>query len=125
MPHTDDEVILRALQDIRVTPVGGTALGSDSAYAQQAFDALVAELAIYMTFDFAFDVDIPESHFLPLAWLLANRLPAYNRPPPVAWNTALMRLRAANNPYVRDMDLNEDATTSEDEIEAFDRGAFF
>jgi hypothetical protein len=78
------------------------------------------------TLTFGIDDTIPSPYQTPLAWMLAARLASiYERTPPVGETTALMRVRAVNNPYIRDMDLDENDATTEGEICAFDRGAYF
>lgn len=74
----------------------------------------------------AFSDVVPTAYEWPLINLLASRLAMeYERPEPMPEISALMRLRAVNKPYVRDMDLDEDGTTQTEEIEEVDRSRYY
>jgi hypothetical protein len=79
------------------------------------------------TLAFGIDDTIPETYVRGLANLLAVRLASVfpTLTPPEPETSALMRVRAVNIPYVRDMDLNEDDTTTDDEILAVDRSRYY
>lgn len=121
------DVIHRALRDLGVTAHDEAATADEAAYAGQTLDALFAEIQVSpgLTFDFTLSGTVPESHFLPLSWCLSARLPNYGAAPPKPWTSALMELKAVNNPYARNMDLNDDDTTTDEEVDDFDRGGFF
>ena len=78
------------------------------------------------TLTFDIEDEIPAAYVFGLAGLLAARLaPIYTVPAPEAEKTALMRVRAVNLPYVRDMDLDDDGETTDEEVEAVDRSAYY
>lgn len=78
------------------------------------------------TLAFTIDDEFPDAYRHPFAELLAARLaPVFQRPAPMAEITALMRIRTVNVPYVRDMDLDDDGTTDDDEIETVDWSRYY
>lgn len=69
---------------------------------------------------------VPAAYQWPVINLLATRLAAeYSVPEPMPEITALMRLRAVNRPYVRDMDLDENGIVEPAEIEAVERSRWY
>lgn len=69
---------------------------------------------------------VPAQYQRALVDLLAFRLASeFQRPPSMDEITAMMRIRAVNRPYVRDMDLDEDGIVTDEEIEAIDRSRFY
>lgn len=126
------DIIREAFQGLRIVAVDEAAQAHDYAYGKSRLDALFLELRTFMT-DFASPVTvdtIPEKYRIPLADLLGCDLaPAYDATPVCARQTAMVRLRAAQNVWAdyRDgmMDLDDDGTVEEDETIAFDQGAYF
>lgn len=78
------------------------------------------------TLTFGIEDDVPAAYVTWISRLLATRLaPVYERASPWPEMTAIMHIRAVNVPYVRDMDLDDDGTTDDDEIEAVDRSRYY
>lgn len=127
MPNQADIVRMAFSRANGAGGVGDPVSGEDYEYAASALDALVAELAVAQNITLGFALgDTPDRYLLPLADLLSHEIKGqYELTPPGSPTGALMRLRAVHNPYVRDMDLNDDDATTEAEITAFDRGAYF
>lgn len=99
----------------------------DYEYGMTLLEGLFAELPSHgLSFSFTIDA-IPVAYRKPLANLLACDIEGAGRAgsAPYPRATALIRLRAVQNRYVRDMDLDDNGTTTEAETCAFDRGAYF
>ena len=127
MAKTKREIATRALRRIGVVAHDEAATADQYAVAEDALVSLYAELNASNGFSMTFGPDaVPDDYFLPMAYLLAVEIaPDFTRPAPDRRNTALLRLRGADHVYVRDMDFNEDGVTTQDEIDTFDRGAYF
>lgn len=122
------DIITDAFRGLGVTAVDEALQAHDYAVGKSKLDALFLELQTSPGMNWsALTVEtIPEKYRIPLAQLLGCELaPAYGVSPEVPRATALVRLRAVQNVYTRDMDLDEDGTTTDDEECAFDKGAFF
>jgi hypothetical protein len=125
---TRQEIVALALNIIGVAATDDPVQASDYATTNRVLDGVFAELQGPWggcTFDFALEA-VPSAYLMPLARMLAVRVaPLYARPEPEPEKTALVRIRAVNLPYVRDMDYDEDGTTTQVETDAFDAGAYF
>lgn len=123
------EVVTQALRRLNVVAYDESPDQAQYVLGLAYFDQALADLGGDWggcTFAFDPDEDIPTVYVSALADFLANRLsPVFERPAPMAEITALMRVRAVNVPYTRDMDLDEDGTTDDEEIEAVDRSAYY
>lgn len=123
------DIIRDAFQGIGVVAVDEAAQAYDVGYGLAKLEALFAELQTSpgMTAFASLTVDtIPVKYRIPLSDLLGCDLaPAYGATPVCQRATAIVRLRAVQNVYERDMDLDEDGEVSDDEEDAFDAGAFF
>ncbi|PJN96874.1 hypothetical protein CNY89_00020 [Amaricoccus sp. HAR-UPW-R2A-40] len=127
MPNKADIVRMAFSRANGANGVGDPVSGEDYDFAARVLGALVAELVVAHRITLGFDLDnTPDRYLLPLADLLSHEIAGqYEVTPQGSKTGALMRLRAVHNPYVRDMDLNDNGATSEGEITAFDRGAYF
>lgn len=122
-------LISNALRLLRVVAHDEPATGEQVALGLDHYTALLADLNGPWggcTLAFTAADAVPEAYRWPLESLLANRLaPIYDAVAPMAETTALMRVRAVNKPFVRDMDLDDSGTTSDGEIISFDEGRFY
>ena len=122
------EIITDALRSIGVVAKDEPAQADDYAVGKAALDALFAELQTspgMVWADLTVDT-IPDAFRIPLGHLLGCDLaPMYGASPVSPRATAMIRLRAVQNVYVRDMDYNKDGTTTQAEMDAFDRGAYY
>lgn len=125
---TRQEIVAFALEEIGVTAADDAPSAEDYTKGSRFLDGAFAELQSAWggcTFTFTAD-NVPDEYIIPLSRFLAVRLaPSYTRPAPESEKTALVRIRAINLPYTRDMDLNEDGTTTDEETLAFDEGTYF
>lgn len=123
------DIATQALRDLGVVGYSDEAEGEQAALAKARLAQILADLngpwgGCVLTF--GVDDTIPDAYVNGLSWLLAVRLAStFERTPPTSETTALLRIRAVNRPYVRDMDLNEDGTTTEGEIAAVDRSRYY
>jgi hypothetical protein len=118
------DVATSALRQLGVVAHADMASG-----AKDALETILADLNGSWggcTLTFGVDDAIPATYTFGLSRLLAARLaPIYSVSAPEPEKTALLRVRAVNLPYVRDMDLDEDDETTEEEIAAVDRSAYY
>jgi hypothetical protein len=123
------DIVARALQRLGVVDAGAAPEAHEYELGLECLEQLFADLNGTWggcTLAFTIGDEFPAAYQNPFINLLASRLAVtFERTPPEPETTALMRLRAVNVPYVRDMDLDEDGTTDDCEIEAFDRGLYF
>jgi len=123
------DIVTRALREIGVVGYQRTPNGQMYQAGEEKLEQLFADLNGPwggVTLTFGIDDPVPAAYQNPLIWLLSARLAGmFSRPAPVGETTALIRLRTVANPMVPSMDLDGDGTTTEDEICAFDRGAYF
>ena len=125
---TRQEIVAFALEEIGVSSADEAPTAEDYTKGSRFLDAAFAELQSAWggcTFTFTPD-NVSDEYIVPLSRFLAVRLAqSYTRPAPEPEKTALVRIRAINLPYTRDMDLDEDGTTTDDETLAFDQGTYF
>lgn len=123
------KLVERALQRLKVVAHDEPADAHSYAIGEEALVQILADLNGPwggITLPFTIAQDIPAAYQDALIDLLAWRVSdMFDATPPVNEITALMKVRAVANPYVRDMDLDDDDEVTEDEEEAFDRGAYF
>lgn len=126
MAKTKRETATRALRLIGVVAQDEAATADEYAVAEDTLDTLYAELNSAHGFSMTFGTDaIPDEYFLPMARLLGVEVArdfGVNAEP---FATALNRLRAVEHVYTRDMDLDDDGTTTEVEISGFDAGGYY
>jgi hypothetical protein len=122
------DIVARAYQALGVVGVEDAPESHQTQLGLEVLAQVFADLnGVYgCTLPFTIDNDIPAAYQTGLITLTATRLAApYGRTAPEPEISAMMRIRAVNKPYVRDMDLNDDDVTEECEIDAVDRSTWY
>lgn len=123
------DIVTRALQRLNVVGVGEAPEAHEYELGLEELARIFADLNGSWggcTLTFTIDDTFPAAYEQGFVNLLAARLGGFfERSGPEPEATALMRIRAVNIPYVRDMDLDEDGTTTTEEIESFDRSRYY
>lgn len=126
---TKFDVVAQALHTINRTGYEEAPSGEDNAIGLRYLEQVFADLNGAWggcTLPFTIDQTITAPYVFPLAQMLAVRLaPIFERPPPEAEKTALVRVRAVNLPYVRDLDLDDDGVVTDEETAIVDRSAYY
>jgi hypothetical protein len=122
------DIVARAFQRIGVTAIDEAPQAHETEIGLEMLAQVFADLnGVYgCTLTFTIDEAVPAAYQLGLINRRAARLaPIFQRIETEPETTAMMRIRAANMPYVRDMDLDEDDIVEECEIEAVDRSTWY
>jgi methylglyoxal synthase len=122
------DIVTRAFQALRVVGVEDAPEAHQTELGLEIYEQVLADLnGVYgCTLPFTVDQDIPAAYQTGLITLTAVRLASpFNATAPEPEISAMMRVRAVNKPYVRDMDLNDDDVTEECEIDAVDRSTWY
>lgn len=122
------DLVTRAYQALGVVAIDDAPEAHETKLGLEALAQVIADLnGVYgCTLPFTIDEPIPAAYQTGMITLLAARLsPPFGRPAPEAEVSAMMRIRAVNKPYIRDMDLDDNGTTSDEEIEAVDRSQWY
>jgi hypothetical protein len=122
------DIVARAYQALGVTGVDDAPQAHETQLGLEVLAQVIADLnGLYgCTLPFTIEQPIPAAYQTGMITLLAARLgAAFGRTGPEPEISAMMRLRAVNKPYIRDMDLNEDDIVEDCEIDAIDRGQWY
>lgn len=123
------DIVTRALRRLNVVGLGDAPDGEQYQEALQALEQVFADVNGNWggcTLPFTIDQTFPAAYRFPMIQLLAARLAReYERAEPEPEKTALMRVRAVNLVYTRDMDLDENGITEDEEVDAVDMSRYY
>jgi hypothetical protein len=123
------EIVTRALRELGVVGYQRSPNGQMYEVGEEKLAQLYADINGPwggMTLTFGLEDDCPAAYQDSMIDLLAARLSRqFERTPPMPEITALMRMRAVNKPYVRDMDFDDDGIVDEAEEDAIDMSRYF
>jgi hypothetical protein len=122
------DIVTRAYQALGVVGVEDAPEAHQTKLGLEVLAQVLADLnGVYgCTLPFTINETIPTAYQTGLITLVAARLGApFGRSGPEPEISAMMRVRAVNKPYIRDMDLNDDDVVEECEIDAVDRSQWY
>lgn len=122
------DIVTRALQRIQVTGVEDAPEAHQTELGLETLAQAIADLnGVYgCTLPFTIDQAIPSAYQTGMINMVAARLAhIFERVAPEPEITAMMRVRAVNMPYVRDMDLDDNGEVTDCEVDAIDRSTFY
>ena len=122
------DIVARAYQALGVVGVEDAPEAHQIKLGLEVLAQVFADLnGVYnCTLPFTINETIPAAYQTGMITLVAARLgAAFGRTGPEPETSAMMRIRAVNKPYVRDMDLNDDDVVEDCEIDAVDRSMWY
>lgn len=128
MAKTRTEVIAQAHRNIRVLSADEAPSADQTAFAGAVLDSLFEELKSVQGFTVAWDLTaVPDAAFLPLSLCLSAEIQGHYNKAEVSRARAIGRLRAVLLPDDSPdrTDLDEDGTTTDDELSASNRAKFY